>query len=64
LLEEYRAAMTTAGLTNIVLKPKPEYIAVLASFKDPLYAQIAAALPAGSTVADYVTSLDITATKA
>jgi ubiquinone/menaquinone biosynthesis C-methylase UbiE len=64
MLEEYRAAMTTAGLTNIVLKPKPEYIAVLASFKDPLYGQIAAALPAGSTVADYITSLDITATKA
>ncbi len=63
LLDDYRAVITACGLTNITLRPKPEYIATLAQFKDPLYQQIAAALPAGTSLADYVTSADILAVK-
>jgi arsenite methyltransferase len=60
---EYRAAVEAAGLTDIELTPKPEYVAALRSFKDPLYAAIAAELPEGQSVADLVTSIDVTAHK-
>jgi SAM-dependent methyltransferase len=60
-VEAYRAMVEAAGLTDVVLRPKPEYVEALSSFKDPLYARIAAALPPGHQVADYVTSLDVTA---
>lgn len=63
LIDEYRETIEAVGLTEINLAPNPDYIAALADFKDPLYAKIAAALPEGTSVADYVTSLDITATK-
>lgn len=63
LLDEYRAAIEAAGLRGVVLTPKPEYVATLASFEDPLYREMAAALPAGTTAADFITSVDVTATK-
>ncbi len=62
-LEDYQQMVIAAGLAEIVLHPKPEYVAALASFKDPLYRRISAALPAGTTVADFVISIDLTATK-
>lgn len=63
LVDEYRQAISDAGLVNIQLTPKPQYIATLANFKDPLYAKVAQSLPAGAQLADYVTSLDIAASK-
>lgn len=63
LIDEYREAIQKAGLSDVVLTPKPEYIAVLTSFEDPLYREIAEHLPAGTTAADLITSLDVTATK-
>jgi SAM-dependent methyltransferase len=63
LLDDYRQMMTAAGLVEIAIRPKPEYVAALVSFKDPLYRRIAEALPAGATVADSVTSIDVTAAK-
>jgi hypothetical protein len=38
---------------------KPEYVASVMSFEDPLYQRILEHLPAGHTPADYITSLDI-----
>ena len=64
MLEEYQRMVIAAGLTAITLRPKPGYIAALAQFKDPLYRQIAANLPVGATLADYVTSVDVIACKA
>ncbi|MEM0915739.1 MAG: arsenite methyltransferase [Planctomycetota bacterium] len=61
LVDDYRAMVEAAGLSEIVLTPKADYVAALASLDDPLYRQIAEALPVGETVADYVTSLDVTA---
>mgnify|MGYP005835442895 CR=1 FL=1 len=61
LLDEYRAMVLAAGLAEVSLRPKPQYVAALASFEDPLYQRIAAALPAGTTATDFVTSLDVTA---
>ncbi len=52
-----------AGLLDIRLEPKPEYVASMTGFQDPLYRQIAAALPPGTTPADFVTSLNVTARK-
>ncbi len=64
LVEESRAQAVAAGLTNIVLTPKPEYIAAMTDWQDPLYLKIVAALPAGTTPSDFITSLDMTARKA
>ncbi len=64
LMEEYRAMVAASGLKEVTLTPKPEYVAALSSFQDPLYAKIVEALPAGATAADYITSLDVTGVKA
>jgi hypothetical protein len=45
----------------VKLTPKPEYVASLESFEDPLYRRIAEALPAGTTAADFLTSVEVTA---
>ncbi len=52
-----------AGLTDIVLKPKSEYVEAMTSFEDPLYKQIVAHLPAGAKPGDYVVSLEVQARK-
>lgn len=52
-----------AGLVDIRLEQKPGYVASMTDTQDPLYRQIAAALPAGTGPANYVTSLNVTARK-
>lgn len=64
LVDEIRADAAAAGLTDIVLTPKAGYIEALTDSGDPLFAKIRAALPAGASIAGYVTSLDISARKA
>ena len=61
LVEQTRAQMEAAGLRDIVLTSKPEYIDAMTQWEDPLYRRIIAALPAGSRASDYITSLDIAA---
>ncbi len=63
LVEETRQSATAAGLTQVVLTPKPAYIDAMTSWQDPLYRRIIAGLPAGSTPGEYITSLDIAARK-
>jgi SAM-dependent methyltransferase len=63
LVEETRAQMHAAGLRHITLTSKPEYIDAMTQWEDPLYRRIVAALPAGSKASDYITSLDIAATR-
>ncbi len=62
-IDEYRRAIEQAGLVDIQLKLKPEYVKALVALGDGLYQQIASELPAGTSPADFVTSLDITARK-
>jgi hypothetical protein len=50
-----------AGLSDIRLNLKPGYVASLVEGHDPLYEKIIDDLPAGTTPADYITSLEITA---
>jgi len=63
LVEETRAMLTEAGFVDIRLEPRPDYIQAMTSWEDPLYQQVAKSLPAGTTAADLITSLSITARK-
>lgn len=64
LVEDVRTAALDAGLTDLQLTPKPQYIEAMTDWEDPLYKRIAGALPAGATMSDYIVSLDIAARKA
>jgi len=63
LVEETRAMAAAAGLSDITLAPKPQYIDAMVDWQDPLYRRIIDALPPGSKASDYITSLDVTAVK-
>jgi len=52
-----------AGLTDIVLNAKPQYVEAMTGFEDPLYQKIVALLPAGSKPSDYLVSLEVQAWK-
>ncbi|MFO1077251.1 MAG: arsenite methyltransferase [Planctomycetota bacterium] len=61
LVDDVRAAIAAAGLTDLVLTPKPKYVEAMTDWDDPLYRRVAAALPAGAKIGEYVVSLDIAA---
>jgi SAM-dependent methyltransferase len=63
LVEAYRQMVEQAGLRDVVLTPKPEYVQALREAGDPLYRRITEALPAGHRPDDYITSLDVQATR-
>jgi arsenite methyltransferase len=52
-----------AGFNELLLTPKPEYVAAMSLWNDPLYASIVEHLPPGSTPADFITSLSVSAQK-
>ncbi len=52
-----------AGLVDVRLEPKPGAIDAMVDRRSALYRAVLAALPAGATLADYATSLSITARK-
>ena len=61
LVDQLRADADAAGLTDIQLDSKPEYIRAMTDWQDPLYRNIIERLPEGADPADYITSLDIRA---
>jgi SAM-dependent methyltransferase len=61
LIDEYEQMLADSGFRDIVLTRKPEYVAALTNFNDPLYQRIVEALPAGTTAGDFVTSVDVQA---
>jgi arsenite methyltransferase len=63
LVSETGRMAREAGLSDIVLKVKSDYIAAMLDFEDPLYKKIIGLLPAGSKPADYITSLEVQARK-
>lgn len=63
LVEETRAMAAAAGLVDIKLSHKPEYIEAMTNWEDPLYRAIIEKLPAGSKPSDFITSLDVVAVK-
>jgi SAM-dependent methyltransferase len=52
-----------AGLTDIVLTKKSDFIKAKADWNDPLYRKIVEHLPAGTKSADFITSLEVQARK-
>ena len=52
-----------AGLADVRCDSKPEAIESMNECNDPLYAKVRQALPAGTRLSDYVTSLTIKASK-
>jgi arsenite methyltransferase len=63
LVEETRAMALAAGLTDVVLETKPEYVEAMTQWNDPLYQEVLRHLPAGSKAGDFITSLAVSATK-
>ncbi len=63
LVDDLRAMLDDAGLTGVRLVSKPVYVATLTAGGDQLYGEIASALPPGTTPADFVTSMDISAVR-
>jgi hypothetical protein len=63
LVEESERMARSAGLTDIRLNSKPDYVNAMKNWEDPLYRKIVEHLPAGTQPGDYITSLEITACK-
>ena len=63
LVDETRSMLEQTGFTSLALTPKPAYVRSMQDWNDPLYRQIAEALPTGEEMANYVVSLSIEARK-
>ena len=63
LVDETREMIRAAGLVDAELTSKSGYIDSMAEWSDPLYREIAGALPSGTKPSDFVTSLIVTAVK-
>lgn len=64
LISESERMAKDAGLVEIKLERKDEYVDAMTNWNDPLFEKIMKALPEGSKLSDYVTSLDVSARKA
>ncbi|MDR3457597.1 MAG: arsenite methyltransferase [Verrucomicrobiae bacterium] len=63
LVSETGRLAREAGLSDIILKVKSDYIDAMMNFEDPLYKKIIELLPAGAKPSDYITSLEVQAVK-
>ncbi len=63
LVSDTERMVRDAGLTNVVLTRKSGYVDGMADWKDPIYQKIIAHLPPGAKPSDYITSLEVTASK-
>lgn len=63
LVEETQRMAEEAGLRDIRLTIKPEYIDSMTRMNDPLYRKVVESLPDGARASDYVVSLEINARK-
>ena len=63
LVSENGRMAREAGLFDIVLKVKSDYIEAMLNFEDPLYKRIIELLPQGAKPSDYITSLEVQALK-
>ncbi|MBI5385527.1 MAG: arsenite methyltransferase [Verrucomicrobia bacterium] len=61
LVSETERMAREAGLTELVLTPKPDYVNVMTDWNDPLYRKIVEQLPAGTNPGDFITSLEVKA---
>ncbi len=63
LADETEHMAQEAGLVDIALECKNGYIDAISSWKDPLFQKITKALPEGSKVSEFITSLAVNARK-
>ncbi|MEP0842608.1 MAG: arsenite methyltransferase [Phycisphaerae bacterium] len=63
LVDDTRRMIADAGLVDVRLDQKGEYIRAMSEWQDPLYRGIIEHLPPGTGPADYITSLSIAARK-
>jgi SAM-dependent methyltransferase len=63
LLSDRERMVREAGLTEIQLNAKPDYVKAMTEWNDLMYRKIIEHLPAGSGPADYITSLEVVALK-
>jgi arsenite methyltransferase len=63
LVSDTEQMVKKAGLADIRLNAKKDYLEAMTDWQDPLYVKILAHLPAGARASDYVTSLEVTARK-
>ncbi|HEY3323237.1 MAG TPA: arsenite methyltransferase [Planctomycetota bacterium] len=63
LVKDTQRMARQAGLSEIVLTPKPDYVAAMQGWRDPLYKRIIKHLPRGMSPADFITSLSVSARK-
>jgi SAM-dependent methyltransferase len=63
LVSETEQMVRAAGLVDVALRAKSAYVEGMVDWQDPLYQRIIAQLPAGAKASDYITSLEVTATK-
>ncbi|MFZ2875079.1 MAG: helix-turn-helix domain-containing protein [Phycisphaerales bacterium] len=59
----FKKGAVAAGLTEVTLTPKPQYIDAMTNWEDPLYRRIVERLPFGAKPSDYITSLDVSVMK-
>jgi SAM-dependent methyltransferase len=62
-VDETRGYAEAAGLAKFGASIKPDYVAALESMRDPLLVRLTEMLPPGTRLADFVASVDITATR-
>lgn len=63
LVSETEQMAREAGLMDIVLNPKSAYVDGMVDWQDPLYQKIMSHLPTGSKPSEYITSLEVAASK-
>jgi len=63
LVEQLGPMVEEAGLADVSVEPRPDYIQRMADWSDQLYRRIREALPEGEGLGDYVTSAYVTARK-
>ena len=63
LVSETERMARYAGLTDLQLTPRPDYVNAMNDWNDPLYKKILEHLPPGTRPGDYITSLEIKACK-
>lgn len=63
LIDQSRSMARDAGLIDVNIECKSQYIDALENWKDPLYVKILESLPKGAKPSDYITSADVSARK-
>jgi len=63
LVADTEAMVAAAGLVDVRCEAKPEIVEPMNEWNDPLYEEVRKALPSGTGISDFITSLYVTARK-